>query len=504
MTQKRIRKTVIIGGGTAGWITAAALAKVLGKVIDIELVESEAIGTVGVGEATIPQLKILNRVLELDEDEFMARTNATFKLGIAFTDWSGVGESYIHAFGSVGADYDQVPFLQYFLRHVQAGGKSNFWDYSLHWQAALKHKFARLENIKGVPMNGLSYAFHFDASLYAQLLRERAESWGVVRSEGRVETVNLEPDSGYISSVTLADGRQVEGDLFIDCSGFRSLLLGQALGVEYEDWSHWLPVNRAIAVGCERTEPLLPYTQSKAHAAGWQWRIPLQHRTGNGHVFCETYMSEGEAQDILLNGLDAAPINEPRTIHFTTGRRKTTWTKNCVAIGLSSGFLEPLESTSIHMIQSDVNRLISLFPSNGFTAADIAEYNRQARQETERIRDFLILHYKQTQRDDTPFWAYVKNMPIPDTLTRKMELFAQHGRTFRDQYDLFNDTSWVQVMMGQGLIPSRHNIMADRLSDAQLDQLLANIKGLVDRTTDELPGHDAFIQAHCAARPAAQ
>ncbi len=498
--QSRIRKTVIIGGGTAGWITAAALAKVLGKVIDIELVESEAIGTVGVGEATIPQLKILNRVLELDEDEFVSRTNGTFKLGIKFTDWGGLGQTYMHTFGSVGADYDQVPFHQYFLRHIQSGGSSDFWDYSLHWQAAMKNKFARVEAIKNVPMNGLSYAFHFDAALYAKMLREKAESWGVVRSEGRVTTVNQHPESGHIKSVSLSDGRVIEGDLFIDCSGFRSLLLGQTLGVEFEDWSHWLPVNCAVSVGCERTEPLLPYTKSTARQAGWQWRIPLQHRTGNGHVFCESYMSETEASDILLKSLDGKTLSEPRSIRFTTGRRKAPWNKNCVAIGLSSGFLEPLESTSIHMIQSDVNRLISLFPSNGFVDADIAEYNAQASQETERIRDFLIVHYKQTERQDTPFWAYVKNMPVPDSLSQKMALFASHGRLFRDQHDLFSEANWVQVMMGQGLVPNNHSVMADRLSEAQLNQLLTNIKGLVGRMTDGLSGHDDFIRAHCAAQ----
>lgn len=500
MIEKGIKKTVIVGGGTAGWITAAALAKILRNVVDIELVESEDIGTIGVGEATIPQLKILNRALGLDEDEFVSRTNGTFKLGIQFEGWSGKDESYLHAFGSVGANYDQVQFHQYFLRHKQAGHAGSFWDYSLHRQAADQTKFGRLDKLGNAPMAGLSYAFHFDAGSYAKLLREHAEANGVKRTEGKVDQVNLDPETGDIRSLTLEDGRTVEGDLFIDCTGFRSLLLGQTLGVEFEDWSNWLPVNRAQAVGCERTEPLLPYTKAIARPAGWQWRIPLQHRTGNGHVYCDSYMQDSEARDLLMQSLDAAPIGEPRLLRFTTGRRSETWRKNCVAIGLSSGFLEPLESTSIHMIQTAVNRLISLFPSNQIDPVDVAEYNHQSIIETELIRDFLIMHYKLTAREDTPFWAYVKNMPIPDTLQHKLDIFESNGRIFRDQNDLFKENSWTQVMLGQGIAPRNHNVMADRITDKQLDDLMINVKGVIHKAIQTLPQHAAFISTHCAAK----
>jgi len=500
MSEQTIRKVVIVGGGTAGWVAAAALAKVLGKIIDIELVESEEIGTVGVGEATIPQLQILNRVLELDENDFVARTNGTFKLGIQFNDWGDIGESYLHTFGTTGVHLQGVEFHHYFLRHKQAGGSGRLWDYSLHERAAYQHKFARMDKVGTTSMTGLAYAFHFDASLYAKLLREHAEGNGARRTEGKVTKVNIDPQSGDITSITLENGAAVSGDLFIDCTGFRSLLLGQAMGVGFEDWSHWLPVNRAIAVGCERTEPLLPYTKSSARPAGWQWRIPLQHRTGNGHVFCDDYMSVDEATSILLGSLDGAQLGDPKVLKFTTGRREKLWAKNCIAMGLASGFMEPLESTSIHMVQSDVNRLISLFPRDGINIADVDEYNRQAAYETERIRDFLILHYKLTRRADTPFWKYVRDMDVPETLTEKIALFQSHGRVFRDREDLFKESSWTQVMMGQGPEPKSHNIMADRISDAQLAEFLNNIGSIVKQATDRLPDHAVFIADQCAAK----
>ncbi len=495
MAERSVRKVVI------GWIAAAALAKVLGKVIDLELVESEDIGTIGVGEATIPQLKILNRVLELDENDFVASTNGTFKLGIQFNDWGDIGESYLHAFGTTGLHLQGVEFHHYFLRHKQAGGSGRLWDYSLHEKAAYQHKFARMDRVGKTAMTGLAYAFHFDAGLYAKLLRKHAEGNGVQRTEGKVTKVNTDPEDGNITSITLENGATVSGDLFIDCTGFRSLLLGQTMGVGFEDWSHWLPVNRAIAVGCERTEPLLPYTKASARAAGWQWRIPLQHRTGNGHVFCDDYMSVDEATAILLDSLDGAALGDPKVLKFTTGRRKALWAGNCIAMGLASGFMEPLESTSIHMIQADVNRLISLFPRAGINAADVDEYNRQAAYETERIRDFLILHYKLTRRGDTPFWKYVRDMEVPETLTEKIALFQSHGRVFRDREDLFKENSWTQVMMGQGPEPGSYNLMADRITDAQLAEFLQNIGSIVKQATDRLPDHAVFIADQCAAKP---
>ena len=500
MSEQVIRKVVIVGGGSAGWIAAAALAKVLGKKLEIELIESEQIGTVGVGEATIPQLRILNQVLELDENDFIARTNGTFKLGIEFSDWGQIGESYLHTFGDLGLPLQGVQFHHYYLRHKQAGGSSDLWDYSLHDKAAYQNKFARMEKVGNTPMAGLAYAFHFDATLYAKLLREHAESNGVTRTEGLVSDVSLEAQSGNIESVRLDDGRVIAGDLFIDCTGFRALLIGGALGVDYLDYSKWLPVNRAVAVGCEREGPLLPYTKSSARPAGWQWRIPLQHRTGNGHVFSAEHMSADEATSILLDNLDGAVIGEPKLLKFTTGRRAQFWAKNCVAMGLASGFMEPLESTAIHLVQSNVDRLIKLFPRDGINQADIATYNSQVSYEYDRIRDFLILHYKLTRRDDTPFWNYVREMDIPDSLSARIDMFKGHGRIFRDQEDLFKEASWLQVMIGQGLVPESHSLQADMVTDAQLDDFLSSVRTIVTQATDRLPDHADYIAAKCLAK----
>ncbi|MEZ5998040.1 MAG: tryptophan halogenase family protein [Hyphomonas sp.] len=498
MQDKRVRKVVIVGGGTAGWIAAAALSKVLGALIEIELVESDQIGTVGVGEATIPQIRLLNAELGIDENEFLARTAGTFKLGIEFSNWGALGERYLHTFGEVGINLAGVHFHHYWLRHIQSGGTSGLWDFSLHDRAAYAGKFARMERVGNTPMAGLAYAFHFDAGLYAQLLREYSEARGVRRTEGLIGDVRLNGETGFIEAVRLSDGREIAGDLFIDCSGFRGMLIGDALGSDYIDWSHYLPVNRAWAVACRSTEPLLPYTKSIARGAGWQWRIPLQHRTGNGHVFSSAYMDEQAAADELMRNLDGEPLGQPRLLKFTTGRRKEFWKKNCVSLGLASGFMEPLESTSIHLVQSNVSRLINLFPQAGVAAPDVAEYNRQVSYEFERIRDFLILHYKLTRRDDTDFWNYVRTMPVPDSLRERMELFSANGRIFRDQEDLFKETSWLQVMVGQGLVPSGHNAMADLISDAQMSEFLTNVRTIVDRAVDALPTHADFIARTCA------
>ena len=498
MQARPVRKVVVVGGGTAGWIAAAALAKLLGPLLEIELVESEQIGTVGVGEATIPQIRILNAVLGIDENEMLSKTAGTFKLGIEFSNWGASGERYLHAFGDIGINLANVPFHHYWLRHMQAGGKTGLWDYSLHQAAAYQGRFARMEKVGGTSMTGLSYAFHFDAGLYAGVLRQYSESRGVRRTEGLIREVNLNGETGFIESVTLDSGDAVSGDLFIDCSGFRGLLIGDALGVGYEDWSRWLPMNRAWAVGCESVGPLLPYTKSIARGAGWQWRIPLQHRTGNGHVFCEAYIDPQAAADELLANLDGAPFGEPRLLKFITGRRRKFWAKNCISLGLASGFMEPLESTSIHLVQSNVDKLISLFPQNGIDAADIAEYNRQVGSEFERIRDFLILHYKLTRREDTEFWRYVREMDVPDSLTGRMDLFVGHGRIFRDQEDLFKESNWLMVMLGQGLIPSGHNAMADLITDDQLSDFLTNVKTIVGKATVSLPSHEDYIAAHCA------
>lgn len=496
-----VETIVIVGGGTAGWIAAAALSKLLPEQVSITLVESEAIGTVGVGEATIPQIRRLNSVLGLDEDEFVRETQGTFKLGIEFSDWGRMGERYLHTFGDAGINLANLHFHHYWLRASKEGSASGLWDYSLHQAVAHAGRFGRLDRVGNTSMTGLAYAFHFDAALYARYLRGHAEGRGVERVEGKVVDVTLEPTGGDIASITLDSGAVIGGDLFIDCTGFRALLIGQALGVGYQDWSHWLPCNRAIAVPSERAGPLRPYTQAMARTAGWQWRIPLQHRTGNGHVFCDAYLSEEEATETLLANLDGPALGEPRLLRFKTGRREAFWFRNCVAIGLSSGFLEPLESTSIHLIQSNVSRLIELFPRMPIDPSHRREYNRLVGLEFELIRDFLILHYHCTRREDSEFWRYCASMDVPDSLRAKMELFEATGLIHKEPSDLFRESSWVQVMLGQGLMPRAYHAMADRLSPAQLDEFLTNVRRIVERARDALPTHEAFIEANCRAQP---
>jgi len=499
MNERTVQKLVIVGGGTAGWITAAAFARLLGSSLKIELVESEAIGTVGVGEATIPQIIRLNGILGLDEYDFVKHTKGTFKLGIEFVDWGKLGSRYLHTFGDAGMNMVNVPFHQHWMRARQSGHDKDLWHYSLHQLAADQAKFAKLERVGNTAMTGLAYAYHFDAGLYAKYLRAYSEQRGVNRTEGIVRSVRKNAESGAIEAVILDDDSAVSGDFFIDCTGFRSLLLGTELDVAYQDWSKWLPCNRAQAVPSERLPKLVPYTRATAKSAGWQWRIPLQHRTGNGHVYCSEFVSDDEASQTLLAGLDTPALADPRPIRFTTGRREQFWSKNCVAIGLSSGFLEPLESTSIHLIQSHVSRLIQLFPKSGDGSAERDEYNRRCIAEFEQIRDFLILHYKQTERDDSEFWQYCKNMNVPDTLTHKQDLFASSGRLGRDIDDLFREASWVQVMLGQGVSPSSYDPMADALSDAQLKEFLDNLRRVIERSVAQLPTHEQFIAQNCQA-----
>lgn len=493
----QIESVVIAGGGTAGWIAAAALAKLLPASIRITLIESEDIGTVGVGEATIPQIRRLNGTLGLDEDDFVRATEASFKLGIEFVGWGRKSDRYIHTFGDPGINLASLHFHHYWLRARREGSKAGLWDYSLHDRVARAGRFGRLDRVGNTPMTGLAYAFHFDAALYAAYLRRYAERAGVRRIEGRITDVSLDGESGFIRSLSLAQGGRVEGDLFIDCSGFRALLIGEALGVGYRDWSPWLPCNRAVAVGCARTDPLIPFTRATARDAGWQWRIPLQHRTGNGHVFCSDFMTDDEATDLLVASLDAPMIAEPRLLRFATGRREAFWSKNCVSIGLASGFLEPLESTSIHLIQSNISRLIELFPTRSLEPAAIAEYNRRVGREFELIRDFLILHYHLNERGDSQFWRYCRNMAIPDSLAAKMELFAGNALLCQDPDDLFRESSWVQVMIGQGLVPRAYHVMADRLNSDQLSAFLADIERIIAKAEEGLPLHADFIEAHC-------
>lgn len=499
MANKSISKIVIVGGGTAGWMTAAALAKILGtSKHSITLIESEQIGTVGVGEATIPMIQLYNGVLGLDENEFVRETNATFKLGIEFADWRRIGHSYFHPFGMLGVDMDGIGFMHYWLRFSKAGGNLDYSIFNAETEAARSLRFMRTEPQTGAKlMPDINYAYQFDASLYAAYLRRYSEKRGAKRVEGKIVEVNQDSESGNIVSVQLESGDTVAGDLFIDCSGFRGLLIEQVFEAGYDDWSHWLPVNRAAAVPCESTEKLLPYTRSIAREAGWQWRIPLQHRIGNGYVYCDQYISEDEAAAKLLERLDGKALAEPRTLRFVTGRRKKTWIKNCVAFGLSSGFLEPLESTSIHLIQVAIAKLMAMFPKDGLNERLIRRYNEEMAFEYDNVKDFLIAHYKLTEREDTPFWKYVKFMDIPDSLEEKLEVFRTRGEVMAKHEELFKETSWFAVLAGQGLMPESYHPVADAISEDELRLRLTKIRTGIQNRVNSMPDHKEYIRANC-------
>jgi tryptophan halogenase len=488
-----VKKVVIAGGGTAGWMAAALMAKVLGKGIDITLIESEEIGTVGVGEATIPTLLTYNHLLGVNEQEFMAKTQGTFKLGIEFANWREVGHRYIHAFGITGKDHWTAGFQHFWRRGIKEGVASAFDDYCLEAQAAWAGRFAQL------PDQGMHYAYHLDASLYARFLRELAEQHGTVRREGKIVDVSQDGESGYVTSVTMADGTVVEGDLFVDCSGFRGLLIEQTLHTGYEDWTHWLPCDSAVAVQTASVADPVPYTRSTALDAGWQWRIPLQHRVGNGHVFCSRNMSDDEAVGTLLDNIEGERLVEPRVLKFRTGTRRKHWNRNVVALGLASGFIEPLESTSIHLIQRGIVRLMRLFPNTGIKQADIDEFNAQTKFETDGVRDFIILHYHVTDRRDTPFWRQCAGMDIPDSLRHRIDLFRDTGRVFKMSDELFAENSWTQVMLGQGLMPEQHHPVVDVMSEVELKRFLTFIRGKVTETVAQLPTHQQYLQRYCPA-----
>ena len=496
-----VRDVVIVGGGTAGWMTAAALAKLMGAQLRIRLVESDEIGTVGVGEATIPQIRLFNALLGLDEDDFVRRTQGTFKLGIQFVDWARSGDVYMHAFGPVGGrDLGLVPFHQYWAKAHRMGRAGPLGDYVFANLAGVRNRFMRPVAMPESPLGRIAYAFHFDAGLYARYLREYAERLGVRRTEGRIRDVRLRAEDGFVEAVVLESGERIEGELFVDCSGFRGLLIEQALKTGYEDWSHWLPCDRALALPCEPVRPLTPYTRATTRAAGWQWRIPLQHRIGNGYVYCSRFVSDDEAAATLLAHLDGAPLAEPRPLRFVTGMRRQFWNRNVVAIGLASGFMEPLESTSIHFIQAGIARLVALFPDRRFSPVEIAEYNRQSRFEFERARDFLILHYTATERDDTPFWRECRSMAISDTLQAKLDLFRSSGRIVREREELFTEVGWLQVMVGQRILPAHHHPIVDGLGADELAEFMARTKAVLDNAVGVMPAHEDFIARHCAAR----
>ena len=493
MNDPRIRRIVIVGGGTAGWMAAALLAKALGAGVAIRLVESAEIGTVGVGEATIPQIRHINRFLGIDEDDMLRAVHGTYKLGVQLNGFGRLGDSYLHAFGDLGLPLGLTPFHHYWLRSRSRADAPDLRAYSLNAAAAAENRFAPLETVPDSPIGGIRYAYHFDASRYARYLREHIAPGAVQRTEGKVVDVRLRAGDGFIESLQLDSGEIVEGDFFIDCSGFRGLLIEGALHTGYENWQHWLPCDRALAVASAPGGPMRPYTQASARTAGWQWRIPLRHRVGNGHVYCSRFISDDEAAAQLLANLETEPLGDPRPLRFVTGMRALAWSRNCLALGLAAGFMEPLESTSIHLVQSGINRLLAMFPDRHCEPQLVDEYNRQTRFEYERVRDFLILHYKATERTDTPFWQQCGAMEIPPSLARRIELFRRTGMIFREADELFTETGWLQVLLGHRIEPERHHPLADALTAEQLDGFLADIRTLVGRAKNTLPPHHEFV-----------
>ena len=504
-----MRKTrvVVVGGGTAGWMTAAALVRLLPVACSVHLVESAEIGIVGVGEATLPHIRAFVERLGLDEADFMRATHATFKLGIDFRDFGAIGDSYIHPFGSFGRPLDDVGFHHYWLRLAAEGRVGPIGDYSVAVAAAKRHRFAVPDGPAGDLASSFGYAYQFDATLFGPYLRRFAEAHGARRTEARIVSVDQDAVSGDVRALRLDSGETIEGDLFVDCSGFRSLLLGDAMAEPWEDWSRWLPCDRAVAMPCTSPDgPIEPYTRATAKPAGWQWRIPLQHRVGNGYVYSSAHLSDQAAADALVTSVEGAPLADPRVLKFRAGRRRSSWVGNVVAIGLASGFLEPLESTSIYLAQMAITQLIELFPQNmradGIATADRTEFNRMVDMEYDRIRDFLILHYKATNRRDSAFWRQCAAMPIPESLEQKIELFRETGRVFRKNEELFAENSWVQVMLGQGIVPQSYHPIATKLRDEELARLLTGLRDGTNATVAGLPEHADYVARYCGAAPA--
>ncbi|MDT8408855.1 MAG: tryptophan halogenase family protein [Wenzhouxiangellaceae bacterium] len=493
-SNNRIRRVVIVGGGTAGWMTAMALADAVGTSCEVVLIESEQIGIIGVGEATIPPIKQFNQKFGFDEAEFLRATRGTFKLGIEFVDWTRRGHRYFHPFGKFGAEFDAVPLHHYWIKARKQGKAAELNEYSMAWAAARRGRFDKPLRDPRRVQSTFDYAYHFDAALYGQYLRGKAESRGARRIEGKIVDVALNGADGRVESVTLEDGQRVTGDLFVDCSGFRGLLIEQALKTGYTDWSHWLPCDRAVAVPCTHgQEGLSPYTRATAQRAGWQWRIPLQHRVGNGHVYCSSQVSDDEAAAVLLDNLEGEALAEPRPLRFLTGRRNRFWNRNCVAIGLSAGFMEPLESTSIHLVQTAINRLLALFPEHDGFELSAAEFNRLTEIEYERIRDFLILHYHANQRDDSEFWKACAAMEIPEELQYKIDHFQAFGRIVAAPLELFQNPSWLAVMVGQLGEPERCDPMVDLRGQVNYLQRLESLERVIAQAAEAMPGHADFL-----------
>jgi len=503
MSDQRIRDIVIVGGGTAGWMAAAALSRFTNNgYTRVTLVESTAIGTIGVGEATIPPLVTFNTMLGINENEFIAATQASFKLGIEFVGWGRIGERYFHPFGAHGHELHGVAFHQLYLRERQRRAMPDISAYAMSAAAAYRGRFARPSREAKPPLSSIFYAFHFDAGLYAQLLRRYAERNGATRIEGKVVNVAQRGADGFVESITLDDGRTIAGDLFIDCSGFRGLLIEQTLGTGYEDWSHWLPANRAVTVQCELPSPPDPFTRATAHPGGWQWRIPLRERMGNGFVYSSAFTSDDEARETLTANLEGPIRGEPRALSFTTGRRKKAWNANVVSLGLSSGFVEPLESTSIHMVQAGIAHLIAMFPDRRFDPLERDRYNAVIQDLYEDVRDFIILHYHANQRGDSPFWEQCRTMTIPDSLATKLALWRGKGRSFRDNAELFATSSWVAVMLGQNIWPEGYDPIAESLDPDKVAIELERIRRRYAETAEAMPAHAEFIARCLDNRPA--
>jgi tryptophan halogenase len=486
-----IRRVVIAGGGTAGWLAAAALSRQLGKLLEITLVESEEIGTIGVGEATIPTMRTFQSLLGVDEREFMRATKASFKLGIAFEGWTRPGDRYVHSFGEIGKSTWMGDFQHFWLEARAKGLAGDIADYCFELQAADAGKFATDEKSR------INYAYHLDAGLYARFLRTRAEADGLKRVEGRIAHVEQDPESGFIRALVLQSGARIEGDLFIDCTGFAALLIGKTLDVGYEDWGHWIATDSAFAVQTAAVEPARPYTRAIAHAAGWRWQIPLQHRVGNGLIYASAHLSDDEARARLLGAVEGEVLIEPRQIRYRTGRRRRVWEKNCIALSLASGFVEPLESTTLHLIMIGLTRLMQQFPSQGISAAVVERYNDQARRELEAVRDFIILHYHLNARDE-PFWRERREMTIPDSLQARIALFAEAAQAYQSADDLFRVDSWVQVMLGQGMQPQSHHPMTRIMPAEQLARALGDIRSNVSQAVARLPQHQAFLDGYAS------